>query len=194
MGGLYWLAIVWPGFPQGWYWGRWSRAFLAILFSGTLGGAAIATWFWHVGGGASGQLAGYAWLAVAGLWLIGLMARQRDREMLREGRLTPDDPEIDEWFRQAQHQYLKGHWLEAESLLDRLLSRNSHDAEAQLLKASIHRRTGRYVDAKRGFTALQEYPAAQRWRVEIAAEMKQLSDAEQSPAETPEPQKLDQAA
>ena len=52
------------------------------------------------------------------------------------------DPQLDDWFREAQHEYLKGHWIAAETQLTRLLARQPADAEARLLLASLQRRSG----------------------------------------------------
>ncbi|HZL90274.1 MAG TPA: hypothetical protein VFB96_18055 [Pirellulaceae bacterium] len=70
---------------------------------------------------------------------------------------------------------MKGHWLEAESLLVRLLVRRPGDAVARLLLASVYRRSGREELARQQLAELALLPAAAVWREEIAAELKQLS-------------------
>ena len=46
---------------------------------------------------------------------------------------STSDPQLDEWFCEAQTEYLKGHWFEAETLLARLLSQRPDDVEGRLL-------------------------------------------------------------
>jgi hypothetical protein len=60
----------------------------------------------------------------------------------------------------AQTEYLRGHWLEAESLL---------------LRTSVYRRSGHVEKARQQLAELAQLPAARTWRHEIAAELHQLS-------------------
>jgi hypothetical protein len=86
------------------------------------------------------------------------------------------DPQIDDWFREAQHEYLKGHWIAAETMLTRLLSQQPADTEARLLLASVQRRSGARSQARQTLIELQ--PVAARWQWEIDAELSQLADLE----------------
>ena len=44
-------------------------------------------------------------------------------------------------------EYLRGNWLEAESLLQRLIRESARDFDVHLLLATLYRRTRRYDEA-----------------------------------------------
>jgi cytochrome c-type biogenesis protein CcmH/NrfG len=77
---------------------------------------------------------------------------------------------------EAQHEYLKGHWLEAELTISRMLAKHPTDVEARLLLASIERRTRRFNEAKQALAALAADERATKWLPEIAAEIEQIGE------------------
>jgi DNA-binding SARP family transcriptional activator len=112
---------------------------------------------------------------VLGLWTLGLRWTVQSWSQLCPPK-PKTDPQQGEWFREAQHEYLKGHCIAAETLLTRLLARHPADDEARLLLASVQRRTGARNQARQTLTELQ--PVAAKWQWEIDAELRQLTELE----------------
>lgn len=173
------IACLWPGLPQAWLWGRLGALALAAAFAGALNLALIASFVWPQWPAASapGATAAAAWILVLGLWIVGIAGLRRDWNRLFPSP-ADNSGELNDWFREAQTLYLKGHWIEAEALVGKIVARQPADIEAGLLIASIQRRTDQRQLARKTLAELAEYPAAARWRDEIAAELKQLSELE----------------
>jgi hypothetical protein len=160
---LTWIACLWPGFAGAWVRGRWSGLAAAFGFGLVLNLALLTTF-----GGLSLPALGHAWAMpavawgfVLGFWALGAYL----------GRFPALSPCNDQLLAEAQTQYLRGHWIEAESLLGSMLSKHPEDAEARLLLASLLRRTGRHGEAKRMLSELIHDESAARWRWEIQSEM-----------------------
>jgi predicted Zn-dependent protease len=121
------------------------------------------------------------------LGIVGLRWTSRDWPRLFPNQ-SKTDPQIDNWFREAQQAYLQGHWIEAETLLAQLLKRQPADADARLLLASVQRRSGARKQARQTLTELQ--PVATRWHWEIAAELEQITELEEEKSTAaPQPQR-----
>ena len=183
-----WIACLWPGLLQAWKLGSLRGLGLAAVFAAALNLALVSSCVWPrwpIANLPAGTTAAIAWLSVLGLGILGLRWTAQSWSQLCPPKLKAD-PQIDEWFREAQHEYLKGHWIAAETLLTCLLARQPADSEARLLLASLQRRTGARSQARQTLTELQ--PAAARWQWEIEAELARLSelDAERE-AVSPEP-------
>lgn len=179
-------ATVWPGLPQAWLLARWRGLVLAVAFGSALNVALVLTFVWpawpaSVMPGATAML---AWVLVLGLWIVGLRAARRDWRLICPPVAADRDPQLDEWLREAQTDYLKGHWIEAETLVRRILARDAADIEATLLLASIQRRSKQLPQAEQTLNALLPMPEAARWRHEITAELNQLSEQELKPPAT----------
>jgi hypothetical protein len=172
-----WIASLWPGFIRAWVLGRWDGLLLAVAFAAALNTGLIATFVWCEGQTAplSGTVAMLAWLSVLGFWALGMVCLRRDWQEL-PGRLPAADPEHETLFREAQHEYLKGHWLEAESLVAKLIAGCPRDVEARLLLASIMRRTKRWNEAKSALVELRDELGAGAWQLEIESELKQIDE------------------
>jgi hypothetical protein len=127
------------------------------------------------------------------LWIVGIRWAAGTWRQLCPPKPAAD-PQIDDWFREAQHAYLKGHWIEAEGLLAKLLARQPADAEARLLLAAVQRRTKAWEQSRRTLNELRALPAAARWGLEIESELEQLSELEAERATEPTETKLRQAA
>ena len=175
-----WLAGLWPGFAQAWLLGRWKGLALASGFAAALNLAVVATWAWPRWPAElpTGMTAAAAWLLVLGFWSAGLAWLRHDWPRLAAKRPQKADAEVEAWFSDAQTQYLRGHWLEAETLIGRVLARQPGDVEAALLLASIQRRTGRAAEVRHTLQELRENGGAVKWLLEIESELKQLSDSE----------------
>ena len=173
-----WIANLWPGCLHAWQ-GEWRGLALAVCFAGALNGAVLSSFgslHLQVGGLSDPTVAAMSWLLVLGLWSCGLIwvscgwPKQGQSEI---------DGEATEQFQQAQHEYLRGHWIEAETLLRQLLRENSADTEAQLLLASVQRRTRQWNEARKTLRVLQEKAlAAGKWLMEIAVELVRIDELE----------------
>ena len=74
-------------------------------------------------------------------------------------------------FIRAQSQYLRGHWVEAQMLLEQLIRRDPGDVEAHLLLASVYRRARRIDLSRRQLRQVQDCAGAAKWRFEIGREL-----------------------
>lgn len=183
-----WIASLWPGLPQAWRLGSVRGLALAMLFAAGLNLALVCSFVWPrwpIAILPPGTAAAIAWVWVLGLWIIGFRWTAGTwRNLCPLRRIA--EPQIDEWFREAQQAYLQGHWIEAEGLLAKLLAREPDDAETRLLLASVQRRTQSWDQSRRTLNELREQPAAARWRLEIDTELKHLDALEAETAKEAE--------
>jgi hypothetical protein len=182
-----WVAAFWPGFAQAWCLGRVSGLALAAAFAGCFNSALVASYLWVQGDLANGQVAALAWLMVGGIWIVGLIWLKQDASLLGLSAAGHADPDAEAWFREAQHEYLKGHWLEAETLLGRIRATGRFDAAVELLLASVQRRSGRIAEAQRTLTEMKANPAAAIWLFEVESELASIAAEEQTSAEADQP-------
>ena len=159
------LFCLWPGLARLWLRGDFRSLLVAIGFAGLLNSLIAATLIWP-------EIAPHTlWsggLAVAALWwmVAGLLAWRELPELLAS---TADDP-FKGLFVAAQAEYLKGNWIEAEASLRKLLRQSPRDAEAQLLWATLMRRTARLDKARQSLQDLSRLDAASPWQHEIRTE------------------------
>jgi len=179
-----WMASLWPGSAWAWRLGRWQGLALAVAFAVVVNGALIATFADSRGLSAvtARTIASIGWVSVLGLWALGLVWLRRDWPRLSAEGSEKADAQTDGLFRQAQHEYLKGHWIEAEILIGSLLARRPADVEATLLLASIQRRSKRWREAKRTLHDLQQM-AEEEWLLEIGVELEQIEESESEECE-----------
>lgn len=122
-----------------------------------------------------------AWIVVVWFWVAGLRAGGALAASIARSAI-PGDAESLTLFRQAQLAYLKGHWIEAESLLRQLLARTPGDVEAWLLLASVQRRTNRPDEAKQSLLKLAELNGSVIWAEEVQRELAKIQILEREPA------------
>ena len=176
-----WIASLWPGSLHVWQLGQWRGLVLAAAFGVALNVALVTTFVWPqwpAVGTPHAVSEAASWLLVLGLWSAGLVWLRRDWPRLAGTTDVGKRPELDVLFHQAQHEYLKGHWIEAETLVARLLGESPRDVEARLLLALIQRRTGRRSEARRTLRELKEDESAARWLFEIETELKRIDELE----------------
>jgi hypothetical protein len=174
-----WIASLWPGFTRAWVFGKWEGVLLAGLFTAALNTALLVTFGAHEITH-NIALVGSAWVLVVGFWAVGIWWRAHDLSRLRITNQNTANRN-DSLLIEAQQNYLKGHWIEAESIVVQVLAQDSADIEARLLLASVQRRTLRTAEAQRTLLELQSHPAASKWQLEIESELAQLSDANLPP-------------
>jgi hypothetical protein len=169
MRALSWTTCLWPGLAGLWWRGRWSGLFGALAFGLLLNFALLRTLAPSelpvVLAGAASPVT--AWVLVLGFWVAGVWLGWHQLAPLKPAT----NPQLEDWFREAQAEYLKGHWIEAETLLAKLLAVRPGDVEGQLLLASVQRRTGRAAAATGTLHELQQNESAGRWAWEIRTEL-----------------------
>jgi hypothetical protein len=148
-----------------WLRGEFRSLLVAFGFAGLVNGLIVATLVWT-------EIAPLAlWgagLIVAGLWwVIAAVAAWRELPELLAS--TASDP-YKGLFTAAQAEYLKGNWIEAEATLRKLLRQSPRDAEAQLLWATLMRRTARLDKARQALHEFARLDAAAHWQHEIRTE------------------------
>jgi hypothetical protein len=116
---------------------------------------AFATWLPH------------AWLALAVLWVAGFWWAARCQPSLRDRSDAPDQRDL---FIQAQGEYLKGHWVEAQTLLEQSIRRDPQDIESHLLLASVFRRSGQFELSHTQLGRLSELDGVAKWQFELRRE------------------------
>jgi hypothetical protein len=162
------LLCCWPGLPRLWVQGDVTAVLLAVAFGGVLNLLLVSNVLWPDLLPAPGRT--LAWLFLAGWWLFSAIRAYGSRAHL-------DIPVIADsrgLFIQAQGEYLKGHWFEAESLLQQLLRSARRDLDAHLMLATLCRRTRRYDEACARLDLIDQFEGAEKWRWEIETERRLL--------------------
>ena len=159
-----WAVYLWPGLPQLPRDGRWTALVVAIGAAALLDVVLLASYVWtdwiapdmRIMGWA---LLGFTWSgsAVATAWAQRRVAARQD------------EPGED-CYQEAQVEYLKGNWFEAERVLGRLLRQNECDLEARLMLAALLRHTQRFDEATRQLNLLVRLQGAPHWALEIRRE------------------------
>ena len=172
-----WFICLWPGLPRLWWRGDWRALFTAIAFALVLNLWLVASFLWTELLPAKVLVAG--WVVTIAFWVLSLWQGRRAWAEIQSGggERAPED-----LFIQAQQEYLNRHWFEAEHLLRDLVRRHERDAEAQLLLATLYRRTHRLPEAEAQLDAVERLESAARWQLEIAQERRliQRAQSEQS--------------
>jgi hypothetical protein len=160
-----WVMVLWPGLPRLWLRGEWSAAFLAIGFSALVNLLIAATWGWTELLTLPVLLSG--WSGTVLFWLVSVAAALREMpEFLR----VPSSDFASDLFRTAQGEYLRGNWFEAELALNRLLEHNPCEVDAEMMLATLLRRTGHAAEAHDRLNRLSMREGAVKWQFEIARE------------------------
>lgn len=176
-----WISSLWPGCWHTWQLGHWRGLALAAAFGASLSAALVTTFVWPewIGTGTppAANIA-LSWLLVLGLWAIGAVWLWRDAQRLAPPLDGKSRDDLERLFEQAQHEYLKGHWIETETLIGQLLGAHSGDVEARLLLASVQRRTKRWSEARTTLNNLKDNERAARWLLEIETELGRIAELE----------------
>jgi tetratricopeptide (TPR) repeat protein len=164
MHGSPYMICLWPGLPRLWIRGDWSALAISIAFGVVLNLVLVSSFIWPEL--LPGSLVTGGWVLVGLVWIGSALHGIRSLPHLRE------PPGVGEQglFIQAQAEYLKGHWFEAETLLRQLLRHCSRDVDALLMLATLYRRTRRYDEAARQLDRLDRLDEAAKWRWEIERE------------------------
>jgi len=156
-----WTAGLWPGAAHLWWRGAWSGLVLAVAWTVLLNVVLLATFLWTEWIPGNVLLTG--WVALAGIWIFAAGATWRKQGILDETNTS----ETITIFREAQTEYLRGNWFEAESLLKQLVRNNRRDVEAMLMLATLWIHTERDAEARSELDNLACLADADRWSQEI---------------------------
>jgi hypothetical protein len=167
------VTCFWPGLPQLWWRGDWRALLVAIGFATAVNLALVSSFLWPEM--LSSPLLGIGWAAILAFWAICAWHGRRCLPMLRGVRSRREREDL---FVRAQTEYLKGHWFEAETLLGQLLEEQDSDVDAQLMLATLYRRTRRIEDGQRKLKVLERMDGAEKWALEMAREREMLDRLE----------------
>jgi hypothetical protein len=162
------MTCLWPGLSRLWLRGEAAGLVTATAFAGLLDLVLAASFIWPELLPSRWLL--FGWLLLASSWCLSTWNSFR-RFSEFYGELG--DRGRQDLFIQAQTEYLRGHWCEAESLLQRLV-RDGRDVEARLMLASLFRHTKRWEDARRQLKSLERLDGAEKWRLEVERERRLL--------------------
>jgi hypothetical protein len=168
-------TILWPGLSRLWLRGDWAGLGIACLFTAMFNGLLVTTFLWPRLVGSNDVAVVFnivGWFVVLCFWGASTWTAWHLLPRLQPQADTRGD---DALFLRAQTEYLRGHWYEAERLLEQLLRDSPRDADAQLLLAGLYRHTLRFDDARRVLTLLELSAGGGKWLFEIAEERRQLS-------------------
>jgi tetratricopeptide (TPR) repeat protein len=180
MGIPYSWTILWPGLARLWLRGQWGGLATALLFTGMVNGLLVTTFLWpRVIGTAHTALVFniVGWFTVLCFWGASVWTTWTLLPRWQPGADARGD---DSLFLRAQTEYLKGHWYEAEKLLEQMLQASPRDADAHLMLSTLYRHTRRYDEARRGLEVLERLAGGAKWLFEIHEERRRLAHAETS--------------
>lgn len=164
-------TCLWPGLAALWWRGRWQGLVEAMAFTAALNVMLVATLVWPEWFGRPWPMLG--WLGIGTFWLLACWRSLAELPALMDGK---PDAMSEALFSQAQAEYLKGNWYDAERLTQQLLGRRPRDAEGRLLMVSILRHSGRVPEATAMLAELERLDGARRWMLEIGSERRQLEE------------------
>lgn len=169
MHALRFLTLLWPGLPWLWLRGSISGLVLALAFAVSLDVAVLTTFIWP--GLVELELTLGLWTAVTAIWLVSTVSATA---AFPPPIAVPSHAEADALFARARDAYLARDWHQAEDRLRELLEIAPTDGEAQLLHATLLRRTGQTVAAKKALDKLARSDSGRPWQGAIAAELSRL--------------------
>lgn len=163
-----WLCLI-PGLAPAWLVGQPLGLIELLAFTLILNSLFIATWVWPQWGPA--WLVWSGWLCCAVFWVVSAIhAQWRLPKWLGT---TPKVP-LRDFFVEAQREYLKGNWFDAEALLTKRLTECPDDIEAALLLAGVFRRTNRWNQCSTCLMQIRLRESAALWLLEIEREQQLL--------------------
>ncbi|MFV1964064.1 MAG: tetratricopeptide repeat protein [Pirellulaceae bacterium] len=169
------VTCLWPGLSRLWLRGDWASLAAAIAFGTALHLLLVSSFVWPELLPSSWVVMG--WLVLGAVWFVSAIRSYRSLPVLCDAARVDDQG----LFIAAQGEYLKGHWFEAESLLQTLVGRSPADVDAHLLLATLYRHTRRLDEAHERLRLTERLDGAERWQSEIDTE-RQLLERVTAPA------------
>ena len=173
MRGVSRITYVWPGLYRLWYQGDLAALPLAIAFAVLLNAVLLVSFLRTGDVPGSWRLIG--WGAVVAL---GSVSAWRGIRGQASATSSVTEPQRQDLFIRAQGEYLKGHWAEAQGLLEQLIRRQPDDVESHLLLSSVYRRSGRRELSRQRLAQVKRFEGAEYWRWEIQREFALLDRSE----------------
>jgi len=165
------MTCLWPGLPQLWWRGDLRALLAALAFAAAVNAILVVTFIWPEM--VPSRLLTFGQLAVSAVWLVSVAHSFRALRRIRQ----PISATTETWFRQAQEEYLQGHWFEAESLLKKVIRDQARDVDAHLMLAGVYRKSDRHDEAILVLNRLQKLDGATKWALEIRRERQQWAEA-----------------
>ena len=184
-----WLTCCWPGLAQLWLRGEWRGLVTATAFAIVFNLGLAATFIWPQWW--PGPWCQALWYGLGITWLImavrsyRFVASFQELTTINEQPVSANEKQHD-FFIQAQAEYLKRNWFEAEQWLSKAISRNAYDTEALLLLVTLYRHTGREDEAKQVLQHMRTMERTDKWHWELERErelldsLRGMDDASQS--------------
>ena len=160
------LTLLWPGLPWAWLRGSWAGLILATAFAICLNLCIITAWIWT--SFIDLEMTFGIWTATAIIWIVSTVSAV---STFPQPLVSSRDEVTDTLFIDARDAYLAGDWLRAETKLQTILTLSPTDGEAQLLFATLLRRVGRFVEAKKSLEKLERSDTGQPWQHAIRHEL-----------------------
>ncbi len=165
------LLCSWPGLPGLWCKGHWSSLFAAVGFAILLNIALVSSFLWKWSLGEAFPL--IAWPVICLIWAAtALVSYNRLTDLVA----VPTTDKVaaterpDTLFIQAQHEYLKGHWGEAKTLLKRQIDQHPRDIESRLLLATLFRHSRQLDQSLQQLKEIKRFDEAVEWNFECERE------------------------
>jgi len=175
-------VCLWPGLPAVWLQGVARGLVIALTYTWCVCWLLLATFVWP--DWVAAYLLRLLWLVAVSTWLVATV-----RNCLRlPSLLATVNTHTSLALIEAQGEYLRGNWFEAEAKLLQVLQQQPRDAEALLLLVGVLRRTKRLQPALRKLDQLALLDTSRPWQFEIEREKRLLVSAlnEVATEETPE--------
>lgn len=160
------ILCCWPGLAALWIRGVPRSLLLAVLFSWAVCLLLLATFVWP--DWIQAWIVRSSWVVFGATWLASCVQSHLGLRNL----VGNSDDRTHLAFSEAQVEYLKGNWFEAEAILLEILQKYPRDAEALLMLVGVLRRTQRWQPAMRRLEQLQTLDTAAVWQFEIRQERK----------------------
>lgn len=179
------IFTFWPGLPQLWLYGRWFGLLKATVFAAFLNFVLIATYVQPELISKVGLIS--CWIVLGLVWTVAIFRNDWVVKDYAQSLSAPEpSKEMDELFEMAQSEYLRGHFNEAENLLERLIWLEPRDLDARLYLATIYRHQGRLHQAEKQFEVMETLPDVTKWRFQIEEERELIAklESELQPSKT----------
>ena len=158
-------AYFWPGLPQVCRHGSWFALGVAVAAAAGLNFAVACTLGWTELIGPDVRTA--LWVVLGIVWVGGA------GYSALSGGPPPTLESADgagDGFAEAARLYLEGNYVQAEQILEDLLSREQRDVDARLMLATLMRHAGRTDEATGQLDLLEKLDGAEKWELEIQRE------------------------
>lgn len=174
-------VCLWPGLPTTWLRGVARGLVVALVFTWCVCWLLLATFVWT--DWISAGILRLLWIVAIGTWFVSTIRNC----LTLPGLLASSDARSLQLLVDAQGDYLRGTWFEAEAKLLQVLHQHPRDAESLLLLVGVLRRTKRHAAALRRLGQLELLDSAAGWYFEIQREKKLIEQAMAEEADSNHP-------